>query len=64
MIMTIHEVSQRTKLSESTIRRLVQRNEMPLPVQLHGRKRVWSELAINSWLQEKLASAESGGSYE
>jgi predicted DNA-binding transcriptional regulator AlpA len=61
MIMSITEVSQLTKLSESTIRRLVHRDQFPRPVRLHGRKKVWSERAVNSWLQERLGgSAERG----
>jgi len=63
MIMNIAEVSQLTKLSESTIRRLVLRDGFPCPVRLHGRKKVWSERAVNSWLHERIGgSAERGSS--
>jgi predicted DNA-binding transcriptional regulator AlpA len=63
MIMSIAEVSQLTKLSESTIRRLVQSDDFPRPVRLHGRKKVWSERAVNSWLHERIGgSAETSSS--
>ena len=63
MILNITDVTQRTKLSESTIRRLVHQNDFPRPVRLVGRMRVWSEIAVNTWIQERLGgSAERGRS--
>lgn len=60
MYLTITEVSQRTKLSESSIRRLCQRDEMPSSVQLIGRLRVWSEEAIENWMRKKIGEENDG----
>ena len=54
MFMSIDDVTQRTKLSESSIRRLLKRGLFPEPIVLIGRKRVWSERAVTDWMNEKL----------
>lgn len=57
MFLSIHDVSSRTKLSVSSIYRLSRRNQFPHPIHLIGRRRVWAETAVNSWMQEKMAKA-------
>lgn len=64
MFLSIQDVAQRTTLSTSSIRRLCQKNSFPQPIQLIGRRRVWSATAVNSWIQEKLGTAHEGGRYE
>lgn len=62
MFLSIHDVSSRTTLSASSIRRLMRKNQFPLPIKLIGRRRVWAETAVNSWMQEKMAKAGRGAS--
>jgi predicted DNA-binding transcriptional regulator AlpA len=64
MILTIHDVSQLSKLSESTIRRLVSRREFPAPVHLAGRRNFWSERAVKDWIEKKIKASAVGGEYE
>lgn len=56
-IMRVHEVSERTGLSISTIKRLVRAGMMPAPVQLSERAQGWHESAINDWIIERPAAA-------
>jgi len=55
MYLTIQETAARTKISTSSIKRLVTRKNFPQPVTLIGRKKVWSEAEVTSWMQEKIA---------
>ena len=61
MFLNIKEVSQLTSLSESTIRRIILVGDFPKPVHLHGRKRVWSEVAVRSWLHQRIGGLEEKG---
>ena len=57
MLLTIKEITEKTKLSESTIRRLIRADRFPSPI-LFGRKRVWPEAAIREWIYNKISSQE------
>lgn len=56
-IIRVHEVSERTGLSISTIKRLVRAGIMPAPVQLSERALGWRESVINDWIIERPTAA-------
>lgn len=54
----LREVMDVTKLSESSIRRLMARNQFPRNFRLIGRKRVWNPIQVREWMDQVLT--ESG----
>lgn len=46
-------VSERIQLSKSTIKRLIDRREFPLPVCLSPATRAWFEDEIDNWLRQR-----------
>ena len=47
-------------LSESTVRRMVERGEFPPPLRLSQRSIGWPEETIEQWLKERAAAAAAG----
>ena len=50
MLMTLPEVATKTRLSRSTIYRLLDRNLFPEPRKFSARKIMWLENDIEEWL--------------
>lgn len=69
--LTLDEVSQRTTLSRSTLKRKIAAGEFPRPVNLsdaeNSRRIAWPESDVSAWIQERIyrsrgsAPTQSGG---
>lgn len=55
----IPEVSARTGLPKSTLYRLIRNGSFPKPVPLVGRTVAWDSEAVDRWIAERLAAAET-----
>jgi prophage regulatory protein len=60
-IIRIHEVSERTGLSASTVRRLVRNGIMPAPVQLAERAIGWRASSIDQWIADRPNTSQGAG---
>jgi len=54
---TIGEVAEFTKISESSIRRLVRSQKFPASHKLIGRRRVWNPADVRAWADAILETA-------
>lgn len=54
---TLREVMDVTKLSESSIRRMVKAGTFPKGYNLIGRKRVWKPAEVKDWMDQILTEA-------
>jgi prophage regulatory protein len=52
------EVSQRVKLSKSSIYRLIKTGRFPSPVQLSQNSVAWSQAEIDAWIAQRIAERD------
>lgn len=58
-IFKLSEVKQITRLSSSTIYRLVQAGEFPKPIKLAAHASGWLERDIEAWIQDRREASET-----
>ena len=58
MYWTLRDVMDVTKLSESSIRRMIRKNAFPAGYKLIGRRKVWKPTEVKDWMDQILT--ESG----
>ena len=61
-VLTIAEVVEKVKLSQSTIYLRIQKGEFPRPMALGERRRVWPEDEIDAWLEARRFDRPLAGS--
>ena len=52
-LMTLSEVAKMTRLSKSTIYRLLEEDKFPPPKRLSTARVLWSEPEVEKWIMEK-----------
>ena len=57
-ILKLKEISSLTKLSSSTIYRLVQAGEFPRPIKLAAHASGWLESDIDDWIRDRKEASE------
>ena len=57
-ILKLKEISSLTKLSSSTIYRLVQAGEFPRPIKLAAHASGWLESDIEAWIRDRKEASE------
>ena len=57
-ILKLKEISSLTKLSSSTIYRLVQAGEFPKPIKLAAHASGWLERDIEDWIRDRKEASE------
>ncbi len=57
-ILKLKEISSLTKLSSSTIYRLVQAGEFPKPIKLAAHASGWLESDIDDWIRDRKEASE------
>ena len=57
-ILKLKEISSLTKLSSSTIYRLVQAGEFPKPIKLAAHASGWLESDIEDWIRDRKEASE------
>lgn len=56
-LITIDEVRARVSLSKATLWRLRKRHEFPDPIPVSPGRKLWSEQALNRWIEGRLSAA-------
>jgi predicted DNA-binding transcriptional regulator AlpA len=56
-LITIDEVLERVSLSKATLWRLRKRHEFPDPVAVSPGRKLFSEQALNRWIEDRLSAA-------
>ena len=57
--LSVREVRSRLGIAESTLYRLIARNEFPRPVKLGRRRVAWPESEVEQWCQERRATRDA-----
>jgi prophage regulatory protein len=51
------QVRDLTGLSRSTLYKLISEGDFPSPIQLAGRSVAWDSLAVNAWIESRIAAS-------